>query len=152
MANSFKITCLLAVSLIFSSCEKISVNDVDVIGYGTSFGMCVGYCVNNLTISDENVVFSKTKRGTTPDTKTCTAKLSASEANEIKKLISQAKIDKLPKTIGCPDCADGGAEWVSVTSNSKEYKVVFEHGKAPAELAEVVVKLRALKETFINCN
>ncbi|MES2650363.1 MAG: hypothetical protein V4663_01420 [Bacteroidota bacterium] len=152
MAKFFKITCLLAISLIFSSCEKISVNDVDVIGYGTSFGMCAGYCVNNLTINDENVVFSKIKRGTAPDTKTCTAKLSASEANEIKKLISQAKIDKLPKTIGCPDCADGGAEWVSVTSNSKEYKVVFEYGKAPSELAEVVVKLRALKETFINCN
>lgn len=152
MTNFFRITCLLAISLFFNSCEKISVKSVDEISYGTSFGMCVDYCVNNLTINDENVVFSKIKHGTNPDTKTCSSKLSVSEADEIKNLISKAKLDKLPETIGCPDCADGGAEWVSVTANGKVHKVVFEYGKSPAELEAVVVKLRALKETFKNCN
>ncbi len=138
--------------LIFASCEKDSVKNIDSIGYGSSFGMCVGYCINNLSISDEKVIFSKSKNGHAPDIKTCTSTLSASEAKAFKKLIEDSKISALPERIGCPDCADGGAEWVSVVSGSKEYKVVFEYGKAPKELEASVVKLRALKETFNNCN
>ena len=152
MRNFFNIICLVVLSLNFISCEKASVENVESISYGTSFGMCIGYCVNNLSINGEKVTFSKSKNGQTPDTKTCTSPISASDLNAIKGLVDTDKVIKLPATIGCPDCADGGAEWVSVTAKGKTHKVVFEYGKAPAELAAVVVKLRELKETFKNCN
>lgn len=152
MKRFFILVSVLALVFSLTSCEKVNVGNINSIGYGTSFGMCFGYCVNNLAIKDENVVFSKINRSGTPDTKTCTSSLSSSEAKRFKELVSDAKLDKLEKTYGCPDCADGGAEWVSVTSGSKEYKVVFEYGKAPKELEELVVKLRALKDTFNTCN
>lgn len=152
MLKFFTLSCLLAISLNFLSCEKGNIKNIDTISYGTSFGMCVGYCINNLSISNEKVTFTKSKNGHLPDSKTCTSTISDSEVNALKDLLDDGKISSLPKTIGCPDCTDGGAEWVSVTSGSREYKVVFEHGKAPKELEAVAVKLRELKETFKNCN
>lgn len=144
---------LLTLALNFLSCEKGSIRNVDTIGYGSSFGMCAGYCNSSLTISDSKVTFvKKTNRQNPTETKTCTSTLTDTEAKSLKDLMENSKIGTLPKTIGCPDCADGGAEWVSVNSGSKEYKVVFEFGKEPQELTAIVVKLRALRETFISCN
>ncbi|SFH51347.1 hypothetical protein [Pedobacter insulae] len=142
-----------ALILSFSSCEKINTRSIDTIGYGSSFGMCVGYCNHSLSISENKVTFvKKANSQTSPDTKTCSSTLAADEAKVFKDLMEDSKIAALPKTIGCPDCADGGAEWVSVTTGSKEYKVVFEYGKEPKELKAIVKKLRALSETFNNCN
>jgi hypothetical protein len=153
MKKSFGLVILLTLALNFLSCEKGSIRNVDSIGYGSSFGMCAGYCNHSLTISDNKVTFvKKTNRQTPPDTKTCTSTLTDSEEKALKDLMENSKIATLPKTIGCPDCADGGAEWVSVNSGSKEYKVVFEYGKEPKELTAIVEKLRALRETFNNCN
>lgn len=152
MLKFFNLICLMGLFLNFMSCEKGRVENISTISYGTSFGMCVGYCVNTLTISNEKVVFSKRKNGQSPDTKTCTSAISVDELNAIKSVINEDKVAALPKTIGCPDCADGGAEWVSITANGKTYKIVFEYGKAPAELEAAVVKLREIKETFKSCN
>lgn len=152
MQKFLSLTCLFALSLSFMSCEKQSAESVDSISYGTSFGMCVGYCINTLSISNEKVTFSKSKNGQAPDTKTCTATIAASDLDAIKGLMDVDKVIKLPETIGCGDCADGGAEWVAITTNGKTHKVAFEYGKAPTELMAVVTKLRELKETFKNCN
>ena len=152
MHKFFTLTFLLALSLNFISCEKGSVKNIDRINYGTSFGMCASYCINNLSVNNENITFSKSKNGQMPDTKTCTAAISKDEVSKIKGLLDEDKIMALPERIGCPDCADGGAEWVAITVGDKTHKVVFEYGKAPAELAAIVAKFRALKETFKNCN
>ena len=152
MKKFFTLAFLLALSLNFISCEKQRVESIDSISYGTSFGMCASYCINNLSISNDNVTFSKSKHGQTPDTKTCTSAISKDELTAIKNLVDENKVIALPERIGCPDCADGGAEWVSITLGGKTHKVVFEYGKAPVELAAIVAKFRVLKETFKNCN
>lgn len=152
MLKFFTRFCLLAISLNFLSCEKGDIKNIDTISYGTSFGMCVDYCINNLSIRDEKVTFTKSKNGQAPAPKTCTSTISASEVSALKILLDESKISSLPKTIGCPDCADGGAEWVSISSGAKEYKVVFEYGHAPKELTAIVAKLRDLKESFKGCN
>lgn len=141
----------LALLLTVSSCEKSKIKKLDNIGYGTSFGMCDGYCLNTLLVSYEKVSFSKTNR-LLSNTKTCTKVLTEAEVDAIKKLLDKSVLAALPKTIGCPDCADGGAEWLSLTADGKQYKVTFEYGHAPKELKAAVDKLKALKETFDNCN
>ena len=35
----------------------------------------------------------------------------------------------LEERIGCPDCADGGSEWIEILANNKTYKVTFENGE-----------------------
>ncbi len=152
MRKFFSLIFLLAIALNFSSCEKDGIENLENISYGTSFGECFGYCTNIISVSNENVVFTKSKNGQTPDLKTCDSTISRADLEIIKTSLNESKVAKLPATIGCPDCADGGAEWVSITANGKTYIVVFEYGKAPAELAVAVTKLREIKETFKNCN
>ena len=145
------LSCTLFLMLMISSCEKGKIKNLNSIGYGTSFGECMGYCYNDLLISGSKVTFSKTQR-IPKDTKTCTKAITESEVNEIKDLLNKDKIATLPETIGCPDCADGGAEWITVDADGKQYKVTFEYGKAPKELKAAVEKLKALKESFNGCN
>lgn len=59
---------------------------------------------------------------------------------------------KLSETIGCPDCADGGAEWVEVEYVSgKKHRVTFEYMKEPDELKDYLIGLREQKEKSVKC-
>ncbi len=135
----------------FSSCEKKGFENVDSISYGTSFGMCAGYCHNELSINGNKTTMTRQKNGDPTAAKTCNSSVSESEVNEIKKLLNTDEVYKLPKTIGCPDCADGGAEWVAFKSNGKDYKITFEYGHAPEALKAAVDQLKAISETFKDC-
>ena len=138
--------------LSFAGCKKDRINNLNSISYGTSFGMCVGYCSNNLFISDLKLTFSKSKNGQATDTKTCSKTISEADVNAIKNELNMEKIAALPETIGCPDCADGGAEWIAINADGKQYKITYEYGKAPKELEAAVARLRVLKDGFKDCN
>ncbi len=138
--------------LSFSGCKKDRINNLNSISYGTSFGMCVGYCSNNLLISDLKLTFSKSKNGQASDTKTCSKTISEADVNAIKNDLNIEKIAALPETIGCPDCADGGAEWIAINADGKQYKITYEYGKAPKELEAAAARLKLLKDGFKDCN
>ncbi len=138
--------------LSFAGCKKDRINNLNSISYGSSFGMCVGYCSNNLLISDLKLTFSKSKNGQTSDTKTCSKTISEADVNAIKNDLNMEKIASLPETIGCPDCADGGAEWIAINADGKQYKITYEYGKAPKELEAAVARLKVLKDGFKDCN
>jgi hypothetical protein len=58
----------------------------------------------------------------------------------------------LPETLGCPDCADGGAEWVEIElRNGEKHRVTFEYHNEPSDLLFPVAKLRELLEALISC-
>lgn len=152
MKNTFAFIALIAAIFSFNSCQKNGNTNIREIGYGTSFGMCVGYCVNDIAVSVNEVKFSKRKHETNSDIKTCTKKMTEEELNELKKLVNQHDFEKLPEVIGCPDCADGGAEWVALKIDGKIKKVTFEYGNAPSTLKKLVAKLKEIKESFKDCN
>jgi len=139
-------------ALSFSGCKKDRINNLNSISYGTSFGMCVGYCSNNLLISDLKLTFSKSKNGQVAETKTCSKTISEADVMAIKNDLNMEKIAALPETIGCPDCADGGAEWIAINADGKQYKITYEYGKAPKELEAAVARLKVLKDGFKDCN
>jgi len=145
---------ILTVALITSgfSCKKGNIKNLNSIAYGSSFGMCAGYCSNNLLISDLKLTFSKSKNGQSADTKTCSKTISEADVIAIKNELNISKISNLPEVIGCPDCADGGAEWISINADGKQYKVTYEYGKAPKELEAAVERLKVLKDSFKDCN
>lgn len=86
----------------------------------TSFGMCVGYCTTRLELSEGQAVLIREARGgrgvPTPaePTQRFSRALSATEWAEIQRLAAQADLDALPDVVGCPDCADGGAEGLTI--------------------------------------
>ncbi|MEE1945751.1 hypothetical protein VRU48_11585 [Pedobacter sp. KR3-3] len=147
------LTIAVAFVLVLSlgACKKKGFENVDSISYGTSFGMCAGYCHNELSISGNKTTMTRQQNGNPTATKKCNSSVSESEVNEIKKLLNTNAVYKLPKVIGCPDCADGGAEWVKIKSNGKEYEIAFEYGHAPEALKVAVDKLKAISETFKDC-
>lgn len=153
MRTTSLLICLLIIVLGFNSCEKDKAKIVEEIGYGTSFGMCAGYCLNNIAIiSSGEITFTKASNGINPSKKTCTKSIEDAEVDALKALVNADSFKKLPETIGCPDCADGGAEWISLKLEGKVKKVTYEYGKTPDELKALVQKLREIKEGFADCN
>ena len=60
-------------------------------------------------------------------------------------VVAMAEMDSV---YGCPDCADGGAEWVEVENAGTRKRVTFEASKAPKQLRAAVTELRALRQRF----
>lgn len=143
----------MVLALNFASCGKDKTVSVQEIGYGTSFGMCVGYCLNSIVmVNTGQITFSKIANGANPSRKTCAKEITEAEVNTLKALVKTTDFDKLPEVIGCPDCADDGAEWVALRMDGKAKKVTFEYGKAPNKLRDLVIELGEIKEKFKHCN
>ena len=114
----------------------------------TSFGMCVGYCSTRLEISPAGAVLVRSARGgrggaNLPDQR-FTAALTASEWEEIARLAANTSLTSLPDTIGCPDCADGGAESLTIVG-AQERTITFEHGATIAQAQPLLERMRAMR-------
>ncbi|MCX2583181.1 hypothetical protein [Pedobacter sp. MR22-3] len=149
-----KILTLLATLIVIlgvGSCKKGAHASLNKIEYGSSFGMCWGYCVRIMAITSNQVSLEKKKNSDQSDVKRCQKSLSNEELSSIKSLI-KSEFFELPDVIDCPDCADGGAEWVTIIENGKSKKVTFDYGKAPAAIKELVDKLRETEASITDCN
>ena len=144
------VPCLTAILAGCTAAPLETFSDRDlVIRGGTSFGMCVGHCTTELTIDETEVVFTETSRE--PDrfpARTRTAELTAGEWAEIVALADPDDFEGLPPTLGCPDCADGGAEWVEVEHQGERRRVTFEHGSQVPQIAPLVERIREIREGF----
>lgn len=149
--KNFKYLSILLIACVSLSCKKLDINSDSTISYGTSFGFCGGYCKKELVVNQEMLRFNASKNGNNPDTKTCSESYSQDKFDNLADLLDAEDFEKLETTIGCPDCADGGAEWVEVRSGVKVKRVTFEYGKAPKDLDKIVSKLRDLAERFKDC-
>jgi hypothetical protein len=122
---------------------------VNVIRSTTSFGFCLGYCKTTLEISAEGIVFLEeaTRPGSLPPVRR-TAPITAVEWSQLTDLVDRRAIESLPPTVGCPDCADGGAESVEVVASDWREQVTFELGARLPELDPLLTRLRAIRERF----
>lgn len=117
----------------------------------TSFGMCVGYCTTRLEISEGQAVLIREARGgrgapnpaQTPQR--FTAALTPAEWAEIQRLAAQTNLEALPDVVGCPDCADGGAEGLSIEAPGMSESVSFEFGSDLAPAQPLLDRVRALR-------
>lgn len=124
---------------------------------GTSFGMCIGYCRTEIEVSSQKITMLRKPWGRggnsdLPD-KTCERTITTQEwtalVNAINANLSGFK--KLPETIGCPDCADGGAEWIEITDGEGVKKVTFEFMKNVPEISNLIAEMRKARESMNNC-
>ena len=146
-------------TLFLTNCEKVSeltdkqaIISEYVVNYGTSFGMCVGPCRKEMNVVKNEVIFTvfytegRGAIGGTP--KIYNEALDAALRNSLVKSIDYEAFKNLNEVIGCPDCADGGAEWVEIIKGDWKHKVTFEFGKAPKEIESLVIILRKKKVYF----
>lgn len=116
----------------------------------TSFGMCVGYCTTELVITEGQAVLTRLPRGgrgvpSTMAPQRSSIPLTASEWVDIQRLAAQADFDALPDVVGCPDCADGGAEGLTVEDAEGAESVSLEFGANVREVQPLLERVRAIR-------
>ncbi|PWA04625.1 hypothetical protein [Flavobacterium psychrotolerans] len=128
---------------------QTNIDSIKFIKHGTSFGMCSGYCFNETKfesglITSYSKSWGKGKNNANPD-KTDTLLIDNNKWKVLVENVNLIEFNKLPNTIGCPDCADGGVEWIEIGTSKKKYKVEFEYGKDIEVLNKLLELLRHKK-------
>ena len=147
----------LAICLFVSSCQiaghDTSVSGTSRIRTGYSFGFCIGYCWAELTIdehertfvynsglrNDPDVPERKLKKETQPDT-----------WQRLLSLVNFDEIAAMDNIYGCPDCADGGSEWIEVSHGGNIKKVIFEYGTPLEPISTLLDSLRSIREEMLH--
>ena len=127
-----------------SSCAP---RTVLVLKHGTFFGHCGGRCVAEIEVSTTHVRYTATNINQ-PQGQDATLEgaISTKEWDDVTHEVDQRVLTRLDDRIGCPDCDDGGGEWVEVSfTDGARKRVTFPYGKPPAQIADLVVKLRAIQ-------
>ncbi len=121
-----------------------------IIKSGDSFGMCVGYCIHEISINQTETKFTmKSRRDSLnyPE-QTFNTQISAKQWNDLYNSIDLNEFKKLQDVYGCPDCADGGAEWIEIIDKDFTKKVYLEYGDSLAPVQNLLDQLRTLRKKF----
>nr|WP_293837501.1 hypothetical protein [uncultured Arsenicibacter sp.] len=122
-----------------------------VIRSGTSYGFCIGYCKRQLDLTPAEATFiMKDNREELP-VKSCKGTITADEWKTLAAQADLAALKKQPERIGCPDCADGGAEFLEIERSGDKYRVTFEAGKTIPGFESLVETLRKRRTAFNDC-
>lgn len=145
---------LLAVSgpILVASCDDAPFNslpDGAVIRWGTSFGECIGYCSQEVEVTPTLARLTRTSSDPSHyPTRVEEHNVSAGTWEDLRAEVEASGIASLADVYGCPDCADGGAEWVEVETPGSKKKVLFEAGDPPSGVASLVDVLRSVRSGF----
>jgi hypothetical protein len=138
---------LLVVSL-FTACGSPSQpSDVLQVRATTSFGFCVGYCRTTLEITPTEAVYTREGwRGEPPIVRR--EPLASSDWSDLTRAVDRDRLGALPDVIGCPDCADAGAESVGVVAVDWTKTVTFDHGAVVPTIQSLLGRVRAIRGRF----
>ncbi len=146
----------LTAGLLLASCASTPASQsnasVDRIVSTTSFGMCIGYCSTRLEISQNEAVLIRQARGgrgnpnNLPDQRIA-APITSAEWEEIAALASATPLDTLPEVIGCPDCADGGAESLAIVRDGQgaPRTITFDFNGEVAGAGPLLERIRTIR-------
>jgi len=147
------------ITLVLGRCTESTVLTSDTaqtdgltIRTGTSFGMCAGYCQSDYVFNGTSVTL--TQNGTRTQqapAKTCQTTISIAEWNTLKTLANVDTFSGKSATLGCPDCADGGAEYIELQTGDQKHRVTFEYNKTIPGFEPLVNALRSRREAFKEC-
>lgn len=141
----------IAAALVLAACSSaVAPAGVTRVVSTTSFGMCAGYCSTRLEISSGEAALTRSSHGgrgaqELPE-KRFTRPLSDAEWEEIARMADTTDLGSLPDVIGCPDCADGGAESLSIERSGETKSITFDFGAEVKEAHTLLERVRALRE------
>jgi len=123
--------------------------DPVTIVHGTSFGMCGGYCRSELEIDGTTARLTATSWDSIKyPRRTQTLQLSEAEARRLRDLANAKDLLAVEGTHGCPDCADGGAEWVAIQMPGRTIEARYDFRANLEPIEDLQQRLRALRERF----
>lgn len=153
MKSALPLILLFTVPLI-SGCEVFSSKteaeeSTIIIRSGTSFGECMGYCRTELHLNASSVVFlEKGWRSTMYPDKRQERTMSRAQWDQLIALIDFSVLAQMQDVYGCPDCADGGAEWIEIEQGDQYKKVTFEYGDTLNPIAQLTQEVRRIRNQF----
>jgi hypothetical protein len=119
---------------------------VAVIRSTTSFGMCLGYCRSALEITADRTVYRLSDDRTQLPPLELTTATGTSEWQALSSAVNREELERLPGVIGCPDCADGGAESLEVVATTWSDSVAFEYRAQMPQLQPLLDQVRAIRD------
>ncbi len=133
------------VELILNPQTSIQINS------GTSYGECWGYCVFELELDNSNALFTASGWGwyEFPDL-LLEDNLSQEMWQQIIELIDFEYFQSLDDVYGCPDCADGGAEFIEIIYDGVAKQVTFDAYTEIDGIQELTILLRDLRDEYWN--
>jgi hypothetical protein len=145
---------LLLLFIVLGACKtkmnSQSDKDVSEIIYGKHFGHCRGICRNELIFTVSNTYHLSAGNDLTafPESKT---EIDHSETvwKELTTAINWKTFQASEDRIGCPDCADGGSEYIEIKTGNDSKRITFENGSTHEFLEPLLTKLRQLYDSKI---
>jgi hypothetical protein len=123
-----------------------------LISFGWSFGECWGECRGTLWVEPNGEV-SFESRGWDEQIFTVTTGIAHDSTLEsIGAAYDALDRPSLQATYGCPDCADGGAEWARFDDDIDPEETTWEWGDPPAPLVDLRAALRTLADALQTCS
>ena len=124
------------------------------ISTGTSFGMCRAYCRQSINITPNPLQIIASQDPNFPEEAFPPVRrqypLSANQWQELTSVLNLESFGALDDTIGCPDCADGGAEWIEIKWTCGAKRVTFENGRAVKGIEALIEKLRQMRQEYLS--
>ena len=113
----------------------------------------MGYCQDEYTFNGTSVTLTQngTRTQAQSPTKTCQTTISPAEWENLKALANMDTFSGKAATLGCPDCADGGAEYIELQTGDRKHRVTFEYNKTIPGFEPLVDALRKRREAFKEC-
>jgi hypothetical protein len=135
------------VDLILNPQVSIQINS------GTSYGNWWGYCVFELELDNSNALFTSSSCGTYYDEfldLLLEDNLSQEEWQQLVAHIDFEYFQSLDDVYGCPDCNDGGAEFIEIIYEGVTKQVTFEAYTEIDGIQELTILLRDLRDEYWN--
>ena len=139
---------LVVLSLLAAACRTDEPGVLLTISTGTSFGECLGYCAHEVVIGEEVIVSTWSTHTGIDSATTDSAGLASGEWEALQSAVDWPTLEALDDVLGCPDCADGGAEWVRVLAEDRQMKVTFEYGATLASIQPLIDAVREIRGRY----
>lgn len=125
-------------------------NKIISIKHGTNFGHCRGYCRKEVVFSEDQIVYFESSVDSTRNpVKTEKLDHSAAKWKSIADKTDWETFKKLDESYGCPDCADGGSEYIEIKTTSGTKRVTIEFNKEASNLEPLLSELRAQRKELL---
>lgn len=144
------ICCFLLFTGLLTGCKTSKTNSgqkevITSITYGTHFGHCRGICRKEIHFSDGKTWILKAGNDlkTNPEEKQ-ELPFNKKHWDQLIRSIDWNAFHELQEVIGCPDCADGGTEYITITTGTVNKTVKFEYGSQQKNMEPYLSQLREL--------